>query len=70
MDDDKMTFRDVVLLFSILGMTLSILMMVGICGGLDQDKITFAEAIKKSAIWMVVFIASVVGIIKGEKEEE
>lgn len=70
MDDDKMTFRDVILLFSILGMTLSILMMVGICGGLDQDKITFAEAIKKSAIWMVVFIASVVGIIKGEKEEE
>lgn len=70
MDDDKMTFRDVILLFSILGMTLSILMMVGICGGLDQDKITFAEAIKKSAIWMAVFIASVVGIIKGEKEEE
>lgn len=70
MDDDKMTFRDVILLFSILGMTLSILMMVGICGGLDQDKITFAEAIKKSAIWMVIFAASVFGIVKGEREEE
>ncbi len=70
MDDDRMTSKDLILLFSIIGMTLSILMMVGICGGLDQDKITFAEAIKKSAIWMVVFIASVVGIIKGEKEEE
>ena len=70
MDDDKMTFRDVVLLFSILGMTLSILMMVGICGGLDQDKITFAEAMKKSIIWMVIFAASVFGIVKGEREEE
>ncbi|MBO4705822.1 MAG: hypothetical protein J5647_08830 [Spirochaetaceae bacterium] len=70
MDDDRMTSKDLILLFSILGMTLSILMLVGICGGLDQDKITFAEAMKKSAIWMVVFIASVVGIIKGEKEEE
>ena len=70
MDDDKMTFRDVILLFSILGMTLSILMMVGICGGLDQDKITFAEAMKKSIIWMVIFAASVFGIVKGEREEE
>lgn len=70
MDDDKMTFRDVVLLFSILGMTLSILMLVGICGGLDQDKITFAEAMKKSIIWMVIFAASVFGIVKGEREEE
>jgi hypothetical protein len=70
MDDDRMTSKDLILLFSILGMTLSILMLVGICGGLDQDKITFAEAMKKSAIWMVVFIASVFGIIKGEKEEE
>ena len=70
MDEDKMTFRDVVLLFSSLGMTLSILMMVGICGGLDQDKFTLAEAIKKSAIWMVVFIASVIGIIRSEREEE
>lgn len=70
MDDDKMTFRDVILLFSILGMTLSILMMLGICGGLDQDKITFAKAMKKSIIWMVIFAASVFGIVKGEREEE
>ena len=70
MNDDRMTSKDLILLFSIIGMAFSVLMLVGICGGLDQDKITFTEAIKKSAIWMVVFIASVVGIIKGEKEEE
>lgn len=70
MNDDRMTIKDLILLFSIIGMAFSVLMLVGICGGLDQDKITFAEAMKKSAIWMVVFIASVVGIIKGEKEEE
>lgn len=70
MNDDNMTLKDLIILFSSLGLMLSILMLVGICGGLDQDKITFAEAMKKSIIWMVIFAASVFGIVKGEREEE
>jgi len=70
MNDDNMTVKDLIILFSSLGLMLSILMLVGILGGLDQDKITFAEAMKKSIIWMVIFVASVFGIVKGEREEE
>lgn len=70
MGKEEMTFKDVVLLFSVLGMTVSILVLVGILGSLDLDKITCAEAMKKSIIWMVICILSVIGIIKSESDAD
>ena len=70
MGKEEMTFKDVVLLFSVLGMMFSILMLCGILGSLDIDQITFAEALKKSIIWMIVCILSVIGIIKAERDSD
>ena len=70
MNEEGTTIKDLVILFSTLGLLISVFMLIGILGGLDQDKITFAEAVKKSIIWMAICAASVVGIIRGEEEEE
>lgn len=70
MGKDEMTLKDVVLLFSVLGMTVSILVLVGILGSLDLDKITFAEAVKKSSVWMVICFISVFGLIKSESDAD
>ena len=70
MGKEEMTFKDVVLLFSVLGMTVSILVLVGILGSLDLDKITFTEAVKKSIVWMIICCISVFGLIKSESDAD
>ena len=70
MGKDEMTLKDVVLLFSVLGMTVSILVLVGILGSLDLDKITCTEAIKKSIVWMIICAVSVFGLIKSERDSD
>ena len=70
MGEEKITLKDLVMLFSTLGMLLSILVLVSVLGSLELDKITFAEAVKKSIIWMIICILSVIGIIKAERDSD
>ena len=67
---DEMTLRDVAFVFSVLGMMISIFILVGILGSLDLDKITFAEAVKKSIVWMIICFISVFGLIKSESDAD
>lgn len=70
MHKDALTLSDLVSLFSIIGIFLSVIMMIGIAGSVDCDSITLIEAAKKGIIWIVVLICSVIGIIHEERKEE
>lgn len=70
MDDDKMTLKDIIALFAFLGVGLGLLMMVGTCGAVDQDKITLGESVGKLLKWLVVFSVSAVILVRILKEED
>lgn len=70
MDDDKMTLKDIIALFAFIGVGLGLLMMIGTCGAVDQDKITLGESAGKLLKWLVVFSVSAGILIKTLKEED
>lgn len=70
MDDDKMTLKDIIALFAFLGVDLGLLMMVGTCGAVDQDKITLGESVGKLLKWLAVFSVSAVILVRILKEED
>lgn len=70
MDDDKMTLKDIIALFAFIGVGLGLLMMIGTCGAVDQDKITLAESAGRLTKWLVVFSISAGILIKTLKEED
>ena len=70
MDDDKMTLKDIIALFAFLGVGLGLLMMVGTCGAVDQDKITLGESVGKLLKWLAVFSVSAVILVRILKEED
>ena len=70
MDDDKMTLKDIIALFAFLGVGLGLLMMVGTCGAVDQDKITLGESVGKLLKWLAVFSVSAVILATILKEED
>lgn len=70
MDDDKMTLKDIIALFAFIGVGLGLLMMIGTCGAVDQDKITLGESAGRLLRWLVVFSVSAVILIKVLKEED
>lgn len=70
MDDDKMTLKDIIALFAFLGAGLGLLMMVGTCGAVDQDKITLGESAGRLLKWLAVFSVSAVILATILKEED
>lgn len=70
MDDDKMTLKDIIALFAFLGVGLGLLMMVGTCGAVDQDKITLGESVGRLLKWLAVFSVSAVILATILKEED
>ncbi len=70
MDDDKMTLKDIIALFAFIGVGLGLLMMIGTCGAVDQDKITLGESAGRLLRWLVVFSVSAGILIKTLKEED
>jgi hypothetical protein len=70
MDDDRMTLKDIIALFAFLGVGLGLLMMVGTCGAVDQDKITLGESVGKLLKWLAVFSVSAVILVRILKEED
>lgn len=70
MDDDKMTLKDIIALFAFLGVGLGLLMMVGTCGAVDQDKITLGESAGRLLKWLAVFSVSAVILATILKEED
>jgi hypothetical protein len=67
---DRLSLSDIISLFSIIGLLISIVMMVGIAGGVDCDSITILDAAKKSVVWCIVLTLSVMGLLKVQKDEE
>lgn len=70
MDDDKMTLKDIIALFAFIGVGLGLLMMVGTCGAVDQDKITLGESVGRLLKWLAVFSVSAVILATILKEED
>lgn len=70
MDDDKLTLKDIIALFAFIGVGLGLLMMVGTCGAVDQDKITLGESAGKLLKWLAVFSVSAVVLAAILKEED
>lgn len=70
MDDDKMTLKDIIALFAFIGVGLGLLMMVGTCGAVDQDRITLAESAGRLLKWLAVFSVSAVILATILKEED
>jgi len=70
MDDDKMTLKDIIALFAFIGVGLGLLMMVGTCGAVDQDKITLGESAGRILKWLAVFSVSAVILVRILKEED
>lgn len=70
MHKDELGLNDLISFFSIMGILLSFVMLVGIAGGVDCDTITIYDAAKKGVIWCIILIISVIGVLKVEKDEE
>lgn len=70
MHKDELSLDDLILLFSGIGMLISFIMLVGIAGGVDCDKITLFDAAKKGIVWCIVMTLSVTGLMKVEKDDE
>lgn len=70
MHKDELSLDDIISLFSVIGMLLSVIMLVGIAGGVDCDKITIFDAAKKGIVWCIVLTLSVMGLMKVEKDDE
>lgn len=67
---DKMTLKDIIELFSLIGLFVSLLIILGICGGLEQDQITISETLRDCIPWAVIFTASAIGLIKTGGDED
>ena len=67
---DKMTLRDIIELFSLIGLFVSLLIILGICGGLEQDQITISETLRDCIPWAVIFTVSAIGLIKTGGDED
>lgn len=70
MRKDELTLNDLISLFSMLGLLLSIIMLCGIAGGVDCDRLTILDAAKKGIVWCIILILSAIGILKVERDEE
>ena len=70
MHKDELSLNDIISLFSVIGILLSIIMLVGIAGGVDCDNITIFDAAKKGIVWCIVLTLSVMGMMKVEKDDE
>lgn len=70
MHKDELSLDDIIALFSVIGMGISIIMLVSIAGGVDCDSITIFDAAKKGIVWCIILILSVIGLMKVEKDEE
>jgi len=70
MHKDELSLDDIIALFSVIGMGISIIMLVSIAGGVDCDSITIFDAAKKGIVWCIILILSVIGLLKVEKDEE
>lgn len=70
MHKDEMTLNDLISLFSIIGILVSLVMLVGVAGAVDCDSITLLEGVKKIAIWLIVMVLAVIGLAKVERDEE
>ena len=67
---DALTLNDLISLFSIIGVSVSLIMLVGVAGAVDCDSITLFEGTKKIVIWLIVMALSVIGLAKVERDEE
>jgi len=70
MDDEKLTLKDIIALFAFLGVGFALLMMIGTCGAIDQEKMTTARAAKKIIGWLAVFAVSGITLAKLLHEED
>ena len=70
MHKDELNLDDLLTLFGIIGVLLSIIMMVGTAGALDCDSITTFEAAKKIIIWLIILVISTIGLLKAAKDNE
>lgn len=70
MHKDRLSLNDLIVLFSLLGMLLSIIMMIGIAGAVDCDNLTILEAAKKEIVWCIILTVSGIGLLKVQKDEE
>lgn len=70
MHKDELSLNDLISLFSIIGVLVSLIMLVGVAGAVDCDSITLFEGAKKIVIWLIVMALSVIGLAKVERDEE
>lgn len=70
MHKEALTLDDLISLFSIMGIFLSIIMMIGVAGAVDCDSLTLYEGTVRLVFWLIVLVLSIIGLVKVEKDEE
>lgn len=70
MHKDELSLNDLISLFSIMGVLVSLIMLVGVAGAVDCDSITLFEGAKKIVVWLIVMTLSVIGLAKVERDEQ
>ena len=63
-------FKNIIYGCCLLLVLISIVLLIGIAGGVETDQLIISNAIRKSIIWLVFWVIGAVGIIKTEKEED
>ena len=61
---------DIIGTISLFGLLISILMLIGTAGAVDCDTITLTDGVKRGAIWLIILVCSVIGIIREEREDD
>lgn len=67
---DALTLDDLISLFSIMGVFLSIIMIIGVAGAVDCDSLTLYEGTVRFVFWLIILVLSVIGLAKVERDEE
>ena len=70
MHKEVLTLDDLISLFSIMGIFLSIIMLIGVAGAVDCDSLTLYEGAVRLVFWLIVLVLSIIGLVKVEKDEE
>lgn len=65
-----MKIRGFIATLALLGAFISIIMLIGTAGAVDCDTITLTDGVKRGAIWLIILVCSVIGIIHEERKEE
>jgi hypothetical protein len=64
------SFKNVVGGICLLSLAVTFILLVGTAGAIECDSITISTGVKRGIVLIVLLIASVIGIVKTEKEDD